>query len=128
MPNRKHISHCRAHNTEVHHFFLNYRVACEKSVVEVMYTALACAKLKHDTTAQVFWDSKCLNYGQDWEMGFLGWLKMSKVIVLFISHTTLAGIMTKAHVGQDNVLVEYHLPVVGWLLSRCWLVCTNCII
>ena len=125
IPNYKRASHCRAHNVAVHHFFLNYRVACEKEVVEEIYKVLACAKLKHGTSVHVFWDSKCLNYGQNWEKGFLGWLQRSRVIVLFISATTLAGIRIKAHTGQDNVLVEYHishsLSLLGWLACF-WLI------
>jgi hypothetical protein len=55
----------------------------------------------------VFWDKKCLKFGQDWEYGFMFGLTHSKVIVLLISNKALEGIALNASKQQDNVLVEY---------------------
>jgi len=100
-------SHCHTHNQEVHHFFINYRVATEKKVTETLYNLLACQKMKNGDPVHVFWDIKCLNVGHDWEEGFLRWLTKSKVIVLLISQEAIKKIASGAQSSQDNVLVEY---------------------
>jgi len=105
-------THCRSHKQAIHHFFLNYRVGTEKEVTDVLYNTLACSRLKNGSQVDVFWDQKCLNYGQNWEAGFLHWLKNSKAIVLLISQKALNGIVERAPNGQDNVLVEYEAALI----------------
>jgi hypothetical protein len=55
----------------------------------MLYEKLAVKKKKTGTALFVFWDKQCLNYGQDWEEGFLNGLKNSQQIVLLISKTAL---------------------------------------
>ncbi len=54
-------------------------------MVQVIYDKLAVKKKKSGIPIFVFWDRKCLNFGQDWEKGFLNGLIKSQVIVLLIS-------------------------------------------
>ncbi len=95
---------CRAHNEVNHHFFLNYRSANEPDVAEILYNALASVK---DYDVISFWDKKCLNLGQDWELEFMRFLTTSKIIILLLSHKTLEEVMKAAPFRQDNALVEY---------------------
>lgn len=106
---------CWTHEQNYHHFFLNYRVSSEGKkvdqpvcflhiiaiiiiktltvihqepkggIVEMVYERLAVVRGKDHKSLFVFWDRKCLNYGQDWEKGFLNGLLNSQVIVLLIS-------------------------------------------
>jgi len=78
-----------------------------------VYDKLAVQKeRKTGMTTFVFWDAKCLNYGQDWEKGFLNGIKTSHVIVLLVSNKGLEGIKASAHKRQDNVLVEYECALI----------------
>lgn len=107
---------CWSHGVSKHDFFLNYRVALEGKqtpgskvyeftsslvteikflslfkepsfgVVQIIYDRLAVKKTKSGIPIFVFWDKKCLNYGANWESGFLSGLKTAKVIILLISN------------------------------------------
>eukprot|EP00026_Physarum_polycephalum_P001439 Phypoly_transcript_01440.p1 GENE.Phypoly_transcript_01440~~Phypoly_transcript_01440.p1 ORF type:complete len:1130 (-),score=207.03 Phypoly_transcript_01440:9-3374(-) len=110
---------CKAHDKDHHHIFLNYRVKSEGrrsplssaekdgGAVEHMFQALAVKKTKLGQPLFVFWDCKCLNDGQNWELGFMHGLQQSRVIVLLMSNTTMQGILSNAQNMQDNVLIEY---------------------
>jgi hypothetical protein len=114
--------HCWTHNLPQHDIFLNYRVATEgrqslhsseptSGIVQMMFEKLAIKKKKTGMPLFVFWDKKCLNYGQDWESGFLNGLKHSQVIVLLMSNKALEGIIAKAEKQQDNVLIDFDMSV-----------------
>lgn len=51
----------------------------------MMYDILAVKKSKTGLPFYVFWDKKCLNFGMNWESGFLAGLRTAKVIILLIS-------------------------------------------
>jgi len=55
---------------------------------------------------------KCLNDGQNYEVGFSTGLRTSQVIALLMSNTTIQLIQSKAHEHQDNVLIEYECSLV----------------
>lgn len=57
----------------------------EFGLVEVIYLKLAATKKPDGQSVFVFWDKKCLNYGQNWENGFLHGLQSAKVILLLLS-------------------------------------------
>lgn len=50
---------------------------------------MAPKKKKNGDEVFTFWDKQCLNYGQDWQLGFLHGLKNAKVILLLISEKVL---------------------------------------
>jgi hypothetical protein len=52
--------------------------------VEFVYNNLAPKKLNGEDIS-VFWDQQCLNYGQDWEEGFIHALTSSTAIILIMS-------------------------------------------
>ena len=56
----------------------------EQGLVELIYEKLAPSKMNGEDVF-IFWDRKCLNYGQDWEEGFMHGIAHSKVIILVIS-------------------------------------------
>jgi len=56
-------------------------------VIEHLFHLLAVKKTKNGSPLFVFWDKKCLNDGQNWEMGFMHGLQQSQVIVLLMSNT-----------------------------------------
>jgi hypothetical protein len=55
-------------------------------MVQMIFEKLATTRQKNRTSTFTFWDKKCLNYGQDWEKGFLCGLQNSQVIILLISN------------------------------------------
>lgn len=57
----------------------------KKSVVQELYEHLSLKKKGPGNNVFVFWDQKCLNFGQNWQEGFLLGLQNSSVIVLLIS-------------------------------------------
>lgn len=94
----------------------------------MIYDHLAVKKKKSGLPVFVFWDQKCLNFGMNWESGFLSGLKNAKVIVLLITNKVgpsfsnihlllivlcqvLASIAANATSKQDNVLIEYLMIV-----------------
>lgn len=105
--------------------------------VQLLYEKLAVQKLKSGMPVFVFWDKKCLNYGANWEEGFMNGLRRAKVIILLLStkvfyfisyihfHVShinfkkaLEGIRQNATKKQDNVLLEYQsfLPLLLYLI------------
>lgn len=54
-------------------------------MIQAVYDRLAVKKKKTGSPLYIFWDKKCLNFGQDWEKGFLRGLTKSQVIVLLLS-------------------------------------------
>jgi len=113
------IAHkCRTHQQTKHDVFINYRVATEGKkvtyssepdggLVELVYTKIARQKKGNGDPVYVFWDKKCLNYGRDFQKGFLHGLTSSNVIILLISMKVLRDIVENAPKKQDNVLFEY---------------------
>lgn len=67
------------------YFYLFYFEHYKKSVVQQVYETLATTKKANGDSVFVFWDKQCLNYGQNWEAGFLNGLRNATVIVLLIS-------------------------------------------
>lgn len=51
----------------------------------LLYNRLAVQKQHDDSDVFVYLDTRCLNYGQNWQDGFVNGLRFSKVIVLLIS-------------------------------------------
>ena len=54
-------------------------------MVQLLYDQFAKQRKTSGDPVYVFWDSKCLNFGQNWEQGFLQALKNSRLIVLLVS-------------------------------------------
>lgn len=105
---------CWSHKQQKHTFFLSYRVSSEGSrcplsqtvrkdfiliddnlkmlqepeqgLVQMVYNQLAVKKFNNGNPVFVFLDKHCLNYGQNWENGFLAGLKSSQIIVLLMSN------------------------------------------
>lgn len=70
-------------------FFADFFIIIKEpaaGVVQVIYDLLAVQKTKSGLPMFVFWDQKCLNFGKNWESGFLSGLKTAKVIVLLITN------------------------------------------
>lgn len=87
-----------------------------------MFERFAVQKKKTGAAVIPFLDSKCLNFGKNWLLGFVNGLLKSQMIVLFMSDKVLfsfssstntfqalAGIIKNAATSQDNVLAEYLL-------------------
>ncbi len=64
-------------------FFQEYNF--DNGVVQLIYEKLAVKRYR-GIPLKVFWDKKCLNYGQDWEQGFFQGLITSQVIILLMSN------------------------------------------
>lgn len=55
-------------------------------LVQLIYSRLAVKRTAAGRHLFVFLDKHCLNYGQNWESGFLNGLKFAKVIILLMSN------------------------------------------
>ena len=53
--------------------------------MEIVYESIACLKKSNAQPVLAFWDKKCLNYGKNWEQGFVIGLLNAKVVILLIS-------------------------------------------
>eukprot|EP00966_Prymnesium_polylepis_P207438 4805104-Prymnesium_polylepis.1 len=80
--------------------FLSYRVATDLQRAEALYNALTAVGLR------VWWDKKCLKFGQNWENGFMDGLLNSVVAVPLLSCAVLRDFTELQQDSQDNVLVE----------------------
>jgi hypothetical protein len=58
----------------------------DSGIVQLIYEKLSIRRQKNKQPLFAFWDNKCLNYGQDWEHGFIAGLRNSQVIVLLVSN------------------------------------------
>ena len=107
---------CSAHRASSHDFFLSYRVAADgpptpfapkaSGAVEALYAAFQDADAGSGRKPVVFWDSKCLNDGEDWRAGFVSGLMRSSVVVLLVSKGALER-MRGADEREDYVLHEW---------------------
>ncbi len=106
---------CWTHNMESHHFFINYRSSVEgrktSSVrfysfffsltncyyksqepvggfAQLIYEKLS-QQIQNGNHSSVFYDKKCLNFGQNFEDEFLHGLTSARVIVLLVSFKVL---------------------------------------
>lgn len=52
----------------------------------MLYKKLAVMKQSNSSDVFVFLDKHCLNYGQNWQDGFLTGLKSARVIILLMSN------------------------------------------
>jgi hypothetical protein len=57
----------------------------KRGMVQLFYESFAGLRKKTGEPVFVFWDYNCLNFGQNWEQGFLNALVNSRAIVLLIS-------------------------------------------
>eukprot|EP00808_Paulinella_micropora_P030543 g17195.t1 len=103
---------CKEHNIANHDVFVNYRVKSESDTAFKFTSFLERESRQHGghDLLKVFLDQKCLNNGEDWEVGFLNGLKNAALIVLLISEDGIQGIK-QAHKWQDNVLLEYEMAL-----------------
>jgi len=54
-------------------------------VVEIVYEHIAYLKKCNTEAVLAFWDKKCLNFGRNWEQGFIIGLLSAKVVILLVS-------------------------------------------
>jgi hypothetical protein len=97
---------CRWHALQTHDIFINYRVATDADLAEKFALSLNGETKTDGTRISVFLDKRCLNVGEDWEVGFLNGIAYAKLIVLLISAGAIERIK-QADSKQDNVLLEY---------------------
>lgn len=66
--------------------FHNYFFSTEKSVVEHIYESLSNQKQDNGDSVIVYWDKQCLDFGYNWEAGFMQGIMNACVIILLISN------------------------------------------
>ena len=54
-------------------------------MVEIVYEHIAYQKKCNTEAVLAFWDKKCLNFGRNWEKGFLTGLLSAQVVILLVS-------------------------------------------
>ncbi|KAJ3069381.1 hypothetical protein HK102_006939 [Quaeritorhiza haematococci] len=81
---------CKGQRSARHAFFLSYRVATERELLERFHPLLKrIAKRRAREPVLFFWDRHCLNEGKDFEVGFRNGLKQSDSVVYFISKASI---------------------------------------
>lgn len=75
----------------------------EKGVAQLVYEKLAVERGNDSLPVFVFWDQQCLNYGQNWLVGFVNGLENSTVIVLLISPTVCSSHYKQYHGREPNI-------------------------
>jgi len=99
---------CNKHGALRHHFFISYRVFCDKTNSEKLAALLDGARKPGGQTFRAYLDKNCLNQGQNWEFGFTVGLMNSKCVLIMISEGTVNSMKSKALRGEtDNVLKEH---------------------
>jgi hypothetical protein len=66
----------------------------EGGMSEKVYKTLAVQKTKEGIEIYTYFDKYCLNYGQNWEKGFIHGLTNSKLIALLVSNKVLMFLKT----------------------------------
>jgi len=114
---------CWTHHTKEHDIFIVFRVISEGQrmknsiekdaggLAELLYNKLNAKKKPNGKTAVPFLDSKCLNFGQSWEDGFLYGAVSSKVHMIMLSEKALEGLVEFPPKRQDNLLIIIELAL-----------------
>jgi hypothetical protein len=92
--------------------FLSYRVKTDKERVRAVYDCLSV--LPMDETSQpprVFFDSKCLENGQQWDVAFCEALTKTNVFVALISEEAVQVMAQRPSTEVDNVALEWALAL-----------------
>ncbi len=151
-PSAVKVGKCWTHHQTVHDFFINYRSATEgkKTPLSLAVSFLVCSQnilitkqeycYEHGIVQMlyekfaiqrcngiplfVFWDKRCLCYGQEWESGFIQGLVKSKVIVLLMSNKVLFVLLLLfsliIHYRLLKILFQMHLNnKITYFLSIC---------
>jgi TIR domain len=74
---------CNSHGLTRHDGFISYRAATEDGVAELLQSRL------QENNITIFLDKRCLNYGEDWQIGFLEGLQNSTYLFYLISERSL---------------------------------------
>jgi hypothetical protein len=86
-----------------HDIFISYRSDADDVFAEMLALALR-------PSYSVFLDRHCLNFGEDWEAGFLNGMRGVRLVILLVSEGAIEGIKM-AHEGPDNVLLEFEMAL-----------------
>lgn len=75
--------------SEVKSISLIFSQESDEGLVSIIYNMLAVRKQQDGSDVFVYLDRHCLNYGQNWQDGFMNGLKFSQAVILLISNQVL---------------------------------------
>ena len=111
---------CDHHGTGRHSVFGSYRVASEgplgNGLIEKLVDAIesgAGEKVDAPPSAAVtvFYDVRCLNTGESWELGLKNGLEGASLVMPLVSATALQGMIEHAATRRDNLLMEWEIAL-----------------
>ena len=102
---------CKCHGVGAHDVFFSYRVEsegeCGNGLVKLLAEALdPSGGARQASPVKVFWDTRCLNLGESWEVGLHNGLEGTSLVVPLVSAKALERIIESAAQKTDNLLME----------------------
>jgi len=92
--------------------FLSYRVKTDRDRVRAVYDCLSLLAMDDQNhPPKVFFDSKCLDKGQEWDVAFATALSQTSVFVPLISPESVRSIMERNREFDDNFVLEWALAI-----------------
>ena len=118
---------CDHHGIGCHDAFVSYRVACEGAAGNGLAGRVADA-IEAPRVADggigglracVFWDARCLNSGESWELGLKNGLEGASLVLPLISAAALRGMASLASARRDNLLMEWEIALARQRAGLC---------
>ena len=118
---------CDHHGIGCHDAFVSYRVACEGAAGNGLAGRVADA-IEAPRVADggigglracVFWDARCLNSGESWELGLKNGLEGASLVMPLVSVGALQGMIEHAAARRDNLLMEWEIALERQRLGLC---------
>ena len=117
---------CDHHGTGRHSVFGSYRVATEGMAGNGLIKKLADAIEERGlqpgstrTSTPVFWDTRCLNAGESWELGLKNGLEGASLVLPLVSAAALQIMVEHAATRRDNLLMEWEIALERQRLGLC---------
>ena len=109
---------CDHHSTGRHSVFGSYREVTEgppakggNGLIEKLADAIEDDGGAPANSATVFYDKRCLNSGESWELGLKNGLEGSLVVMPLVSAAALQGMVEHASTRRDNLLWEWEIAL-----------------
>ena len=110
---------CDHHGQGRHDVFGSHRVATEgrdgNGLIEKLVDAIENAPPPTSEEAVpgvvVFYDARCLNKGESWELGLKNGLEGASLVMPLVSATALQGMIEHAATRRDNLLMEWEIAL-----------------
>ena len=114
---------CDRHGTGRHSVFGSYRVKSEgpdgNGLIEKLVDGIEAPKGAPAPAVTVFYDKRCLNTGEAWEVQLKNGLEGASLVMPLVSAAALQGMVEHAAKRQDNLLMEWEIALERQRLGEC---------